>query len=386
MAVTNPVIFQIQWFPYIPEWLAPTLLIGGFTLFIIGYFRAFGPWWAQRSHGLIITGLGGLLIVLEAFPEFTWLIMLLFFTTAKWFEGVGIVRFLNRFSRVLGSSEGSGSSLTTYLLFSLVLLFVVLTAAWVIVYLLIFGPVESTLAEEIAVTLTVTTALLAVLGMSFRLCKTARRLPISLILGFAIAVAGAEVYSFNLLGLAITVPSAVIDLNEGAFRVTYDLIPLLIGQAAYSVGFWFAVVIWISPDTPISAKVGGYYSEKTRHSRRLREGNEEGRNWCQADSLPQGEEGNDLVNSAYLVLETDFVNATKPASEYPEDVRIQAMCVLTRYLLSPDVQFGRKVEILRDKGYIAKVVAEEAVRLQADGWDRSELISLGIPKALIDGA
>lgn len=381
----STLILQIQFFEYLPRWLAPALLVTGIALFLLGYLRTFGPWWAQNWLGSALTVLGGVLIVLEAIPEFTSVLMLLFFAFAKWFEGVGVIRIYRIIVGFFSTSQSDGSSVTKHVYKYLLIGFIVLLTAWAIVLTVIFGPFQLPLENEIAIIWTVTIVLLAVVGMGFKLRSAAERLPLSLIAGFTLAAAGTEIYSLSLLGIAISPAPSLIDGGALSLKISYDLGTILLGQAALAIGFWTSALMWISPEVLDPASVGGYYGEKTKHSRTLLEGDEDGNDWCSVDSLPTGERGEDLVNSSYLVIETEYVGGTRPANEYPEEVRVIALCVLTKYLHSPELEYGRKVEFLREKGHIEKAVTREIDRLLDNGWERSEFISLGIPTGLIDG-
>jgi hypothetical protein len=228
---------------YLPAWLATAIVAAGVTVALVSLFAdgADDEW--IRRIAVVGVGLGGALLVvgtrrLDAAPMMVGVVLV-----GKYIEGLTLMRTYQKLSyavrtRSLPSTAAGVSGLRSRVTYTVVLVFLLAAAAWVSVWAVVWGPVETSLAPAIRLYWTLATVVVAVVALYVKLAGTDRtELPSGVKLGAILVIAGSEIYNLGSLRLSLAVYVA--------------------GTVAYSVGYWVGVVGFVVDDPLGNLAIGG---------------------------------------------------------------------------------------------------------------------------------
>lgn len=233
-----PTVFPIQLsfvLDFIPPWAGPAAIFIGVEIILLGLakqtFSQIFPFWNRlnpREEAAIVGGFGlGVLLsagaVLRHF-EILWLYATLLFCLGQIINGAGAVRLYKKLLYMAREREIAGSW-RSKIKKALLRLFVIVLAGWMIILILGGTNIYRGQTSSLQFVWTFVVFMMAALGIAFKLDYATDVLNVRLRVGFILCVAGASIYNLNPFVL--------------------DLLALVLGSIAYSVGFWAAAVLLI---------------------------------------------------------------------------------------------------------------------------------------------
>lgn len=222
-------------FDFIPRWLGPTAIFFGAELILLGvarqtFSRNF-PFWSRLNprEAMALTGgfgLGVLLTASAVLRQFNtlWLYAMLLFCLGQVISGAAAVRLYKKLLYLSREHEWPGQW-QTKVKKMLLRIFLVIIAGWLLFLVLTGTSLYGGFAESLQFIWTFLIFSTSALGIAFKLDYARGVLNYRLRIGFILCVAGASVF------------------NIAPFL--RDLLVLIAGTVAYSIGFWFAAVLLI---------------------------------------------------------------------------------------------------------------------------------------------
>lgn len=198
-------IFQLDWFvDFEPPWLPPSLLIIGSIVLVYGLLdidqRYQGSSAVRRA--MIAVGIG--LVYLPFHSRFQFASVVILSIAGKFLEGVASVRAYQKIKYIVAKKSFPGRvSLTTKGFYALCGLFLSIVSGWLFIGIII-SEKSSTLSAAGVIAWTITTGLLALLGMSSTLWGIRQKTSIGIIFGFSLMITGAEIHNLAMLSQEIT--------------------------------------------------------------------------------------------------------------------------------------------------------------------------------------
>jgi hypothetical protein len=224
-------LLQVSWFvDYVPPWLGIVLMsIGVLSLQARVYENEYrndndlyedDPLSIITWIGFFIAAGGLVAMVYEAYLRIPVIMTTIFISVGRYIEGVAAVRFCQKISdafHIRSLSSGHGG-LRLKLMFILATVFAVIAAGWIIIFLMLWGPLE--VSYEYALTLfwTIATVIISSIGLLAKIYPTYPTLNTQFMIGTVLVIAGAEIYNFSNLG--------------------QEVISFVVVSVAYAIGFW----------------------------------------------------------------------------------------------------------------------------------------------------
>lgn len=235
-AVLPHTVLQLSFvFDFVPRWLGPTAIFFGVELILLGvarqtFSRNF-PFWSrlnQRESIAVTAGFGlGVLFcasaVLRHFDAL-WIYATLLFCLGQVISGAGAVRLYKKLLYLSREHEWPGQW-QNKVKKMLIRLFVVILAGWFLFLVLSGTNLYGGFGESLRFVWTFLIFSTSALGIVFKIDYARGVLNRRLRGGFILCVAGASTF------------------NVAPFLL--DLMVLIAGTIAYSIGFWFAAVMLI---------------------------------------------------------------------------------------------------------------------------------------------
>ena len=229
MATTHiTTLFIGQFLDYVPTWFSPALMIGGFYLLFVGHSSDL---WKDnfriiRPFGVFLVSFGICLIGISLYIRNAWWLTVMLTSFSRWIEGVAAVKTYRKIASLIrGYDVSSESKFVGRIRFHVVILFLLVVGGWAIIALLVYGPIQFTRGYFVALVWTLLTVIISLIGMSWKFWSIRNAKSSSTLLGFLLITAGAEIYNYSSLFL--------------------DFSSFTISNISYSMGYWFAIGLWL---------------------------------------------------------------------------------------------------------------------------------------------
>lgn len=234
--MTVVTLFLSWFFNYVPDWFGAALLFFGVELVLVGAVKGSLSerldFWDDLNYwgrfGVIGGFAVGTLLCWSAVLRelgLIWGYTVLLFALGKVAEGAAAVRFYRKIESLLRRGEWPGGS---KLLYRLAVVFIVVLGIYAVVEIRRSGPFFNSTWYEIKAVWTLVIWALASLGIWWKVRDLQGTVPKEIMTGFVLCVGGAEVFNYQSL--------------------SGDVVALLAGSVAFSIGFWLAVALWMQSE------------------------------------------------------------------------------------------------------------------------------------------
>ena len=239
MCISLPPL-QLSWlidFRFVPNWLGPTIVFFGSEFILIGAIKTalseqIDYWhdFHQRKQKSIIAGLVvGILALASAVIQTYDLLTpygIFWFALGRILEGVATIRLYQRIERYFWGDGSSArfSSVFSSIRHRLLSVFVIMIAIYFIIEILKSGPFIYTSRYDIALVITGLIVTLTSLATRRKMRVVRDDFPQEIILGYFLCIAGAEIFNLSITG---------------------DIVSFIVGDIAYSIGFWYGAYVWV---------------------------------------------------------------------------------------------------------------------------------------------
>jgi len=190
---------QISWvIDFVPPWLAVSLVLGGIGLVVLSRFLFEDTDTPTEHIGLIIAVIGVFVYFYggyKKFPDVTMGIILFF---AAYVEGLSAVRFWQKVTSLVKTRDVGvvrTGTLSRRIVSILLTIMMVILIFWVLVALIIWGPIELQAEYTVRLFWTLVTVVASILGLSAKYWSMTEDLGSLELLGVITIIVGAEIYN-----------------------------------------------------------------------------------------------------------------------------------------------------------------------------------------------